>query len=93
MLETEVNDEFCVIDFKASSKPYPEHHIQCAAYAKAIELLYDREVECTYILRLDKKTCKWQLTRSDADRRVLCGLSRCKSLTTQSKRRASSWQT
>jgi len=61
----EVNDEFCVIDFKTSSKTYPEHHIQCAAYAKAIELIYDREVECTYILRLDKKTGKCQVSRSD----------------------------
>lgn len=61
----EVNDEFCVIDFKTSSKTYPEHHIQCAAYSKAIELIYDRKVECTYILRLDKKTGKCQVSKSD----------------------------
>jgi hypothetical protein len=61
----EVNDEFCVIDFKTSSKVYPEHHIQCAAYAKAVELIYDREVECTYVLRFDKKTGKCQVSRSE----------------------------
>ena len=61
----EVNDEFCVIDFKTSSKVYPEHHMQCAAYAKAVELIYDRVVDCTYVLRFDKKTGKHHVHRSD----------------------------
>jgi len=61
----EVNDEFCVIDFKTSSKVYPEHHMQCAAYAKAVELIYDRVVDCTYVLRFDKKTGKHHVHRSE----------------------------
>ena len=61
----EINEEFCVIDFKTSARVYPEHHLQCAAYAKAVELIYGREVDCTYVLRFDKKTGKYQEKRSD----------------------------
>ena len=32
-----VNDEYCVIDFKTSKAVYAPYHLQCAAYAKAIE--------------------------------------------------------
>jgi len=55
----EIDGDLYVIDFKTSSKVYPEHHIQCAAYAKAIELMWGEEVHHTMILRLDKRSEKY----------------------------------
>ena len=52
----EVNEEFCVIDWKTGSGIYEEMYLQCAAYAKCVELIYGEEVEKAYILRFDKKT-------------------------------------
>jgi len=60
----EVNDEFCVIDWKTGSGIYEEMYLQCAAYAKCIEDVYGREVDAFYILRLDKKTGAYQAVRS-----------------------------
>lgn len=62
----EVDGEFCVIDFKTSAKIYPEHKIQCAAYAKVVELIYGRKVDCTYVLRFDKNNGKFQVGSSDS---------------------------
>ena len=62
----EVDGEFCVIDFKTSAKIYPEHKIQCAAYAKIVELIYGRKVDCTYVLRFDKNSGKFQVGSSDS---------------------------
>lgn len=55
----EIDGDLYVIDFKTSSKVYPEHHIQCAAYAKAIELMWGMEVHHTMVLRLDKRSEKY----------------------------------
>ena len=62
----EVEGEFCVIDFKTSNRIYPEHKIQCAAYAKVVELIYGRKVDCTYVLRFDKNSGKFQVGSSDS---------------------------
>lgn len=51
-----VNGDFSVIDFKTSAAIYSPYHLQCAAYAKCVELIYGEEVEKAYILRFDKKT-------------------------------------
>jgi|TARA_R110002051_G_scaffold161794_1_gene233402 hypothetical protein len=51
-----VNGEFSVIDFKTSAAIYTPYHLQCAAYAKCVQLIYGEEVEKAYILRFDKKT-------------------------------------
>jgi hypothetical protein len=60
----EINDEFCVIDWKTGSNIYEEMYLQCAAYAKCIEDMHGREVDAFYILRLDKTTGKHQAVRS-----------------------------
>jgi hypothetical protein len=60
----EINDEFCVIDWKTGSGIYEEMYLQCAAYAKTIEDIYGRNVDAFYILRLDKKTGKYESARS-----------------------------
>jgi len=60
----EINDEFCVIDWKTGSGIYEEMYLQCAAYAKTIEDVYGREVDAFYILRLDKKTGAYEAVRS-----------------------------
>ena len=60
----EINDEFCVIDWKTGSGIYEEMYLQCAAYAKTIEDIYGRDVDAFYILRLDKKTGKHEAVRS-----------------------------
>ena len=60
----EVNEEFCVIDWKTGSGIYEEMYLQCAAYAKTIEDIYGRNVDAFYILRLDKKTGKHEAIRS-----------------------------
>ena len=60
----EVNDEFCVIDWKTGSGIYEEMYLQCAAYAKTIEDIYGRNVDAFYILRLDKKTGAYEAVRS-----------------------------
>ena len=60
----EIDGDMYIIDFKTSSKVYPEHHIQCAAYAKAIELMYGKEVQHTFILRLDKRSEKYHTSIS-----------------------------
>jgi len=56
----EVNEEFCVIDFKTSAQIYKEYYLQIAAYKKAVEEIYGREVECCWILRFDKESGKFQ---------------------------------
>ena len=55
-----VNDEYCVIDFKTSGAIYSAYHLQCAAYAKAIEDMRGKEVEKAYVLRFDKKTGEFE---------------------------------
>jgi len=60
----EINDEFCVIDWKTGSGIYEEMYLQCAAYAKTVEDIYGRNVDAFYILRLDKKTGKYESVRS-----------------------------
>tara|TARA_Y100001951_G_C11290113_1_gene271544 strand:- start:1030 stop:1788 length:759 start_codon:yes stop_codon:yes gene_type:complete len=52
----EIDDEFCVVDFKTSARIYDEYHLQCAAYAECVQDIYGREVDSTWILRFDKKT-------------------------------------
>jgi len=56
----EINDEFCVIDFKTSAQIYKEYYLQIAAYKHAIEEIYGRDVECCWILRFDKESGKFQ---------------------------------
>ena len=56
----EINDEFCVIDFKTSAQIYKEYYLQIAAYKHAVEEIYGRDVECCWILRFDKETGKFQ---------------------------------
>jgi hypothetical protein len=55
-----VNDEYCVIDFKTSGAIYSAYHLQCAAYAKAIEDMRGKEVDKAYVLRFDKKTGEFE---------------------------------
>ena len=55
-----INDEYCVIDFKTSGAIYSAYHLQCAAYAKAIEDMRGKEVEKAYVLRFDKKTGEFE---------------------------------
>jgi len=60
-----INDEYCVIDFKTSGAIYSAYHLQCAAYAKAIEDMRGKEVEKAYVLRLDKKTGEFEAGSSE----------------------------
>ena len=55
-----INDEYCVIDFNTSGAIYSAYHLQCAAYAKAIEDMRGKEVEKAYVLRFDKKTGEFE---------------------------------
>lgn len=55
-----VNGEYCVIDFKTSGAIYSAYHLQCAAYAKAIENMRGKEVDKAYVLRFDKKTGEFE---------------------------------
>ena len=55
-----INGEYCVIDFKTSGAIYSAYHLQCAAYAKAIEDMRGKEVEKAYVLRFDKKTGEFE---------------------------------
>jgi len=55
-----VNDDYCVIDFKTSGAIYSAYHLQCAAYAKAIEDMRGKEVDKAYVLRFDKKTGEFE---------------------------------
>ena len=55
-----INDEYCVIDFKTSGAIYSAYHLQCAAYAKAIEDMRGKEVDKAYVLRFDKKTGEFE---------------------------------
>jgi genome maintenance exonuclease 1 len=55
-----INDEYCVIDFKTSGAIYSAYHLQCAAYAKAIENMRGKEVDKAYVLRFDKKTGEFE---------------------------------
>ena len=43
---------------------YDEMYLQCAAYAKTADTIYDRNIEATYILRLDKDVGEYQSIRS-----------------------------
>ena len=56
----EINEEFCVIDFKTSAQIYKEYYLQIAAYKQAVEEIYGRDVDCCWILRFDKETGKFQ---------------------------------
>jgi hypothetical protein len=60
----EVDGEFCVIDWKTSKAIYSEYHLQCAAYAKAVEDIHGREIECAYVLRCDKFTGDFEAAKS-----------------------------
>ena len=60
----EVNGEFCLVDWKTSNSIYDEMYLQCAAYAKTADTIYDRNIEATYILRLDKDVGEYQSIRS-----------------------------
>ena len=60
----EVDGEFCVIDWKTSKAIYSPYHLQCAAYAKAVEDIYGREVDCAYVLRFDKTTGDFEAAKS-----------------------------
>jgi len=51
-----INGEYCVIDFKTSGAIYSAYHLQCSAYAKAIEDMRGKPVDKAYVLRFDKKT-------------------------------------
>jgi len=55
-----INGEYCVIDFKTSGAIYSAYHLQCAAYAKAIEDMRGKEVDKAYVLRFDKKTGEFE---------------------------------
>ena len=59
-----INGEYCVIDWKTSKAVYPEYHLQVAAYAKAVEDMYEKKVDATYILRCDKVTGRFEAVRS-----------------------------
>ena len=59
-----VNEEYCVIDFKTSKAIYAPYHLQCAAYAKAIEDMTGKEVEKAYVLRFDKNTGEFEAQSS-----------------------------
>jgi len=60
----EVDDEFCVIDFKTSKAIYSAHHLQCAAYASCVSDMYGRDVDCSYVLRLDKLSGEFEAAKS-----------------------------
>jgi len=55
-----INGEYCVIDFKTSGAIYSAYHLQCAAYAKAIEDMRGKPVDKAYVLRFDKKTGEFE---------------------------------
>ena len=55
----EIDGREYVIDFKTSKKIYKPYHLQVAAYAKAIERMYETK-PWGLILRLDKETGKFQ---------------------------------
>jgi genome maintenance exonuclease 1 len=59
-----VNGEYCVIDFKTSGAIYAPYHLQCAAYAKAIEDIRGKEIDKSFILRFDKKTGEFEVGSS-----------------------------
>jgi hypothetical protein len=59
-----INGEYCVIDWKTSKAVYPEYHLQVAAYAKAVEDMYEERIDATYILRCDKATGRFEAVRS-----------------------------
>lgn len=59
-----INDEYCVIDFKTSKSIYSSYHLQCAAYAKAIEDMRGKEVDKAYVLRFDKATGEFESSAS-----------------------------
>ena len=64
-----IHGEYCVIDWKTSKAVYPEYHLQVAAYAKAVEDIYGKPVDATYILRCDKATGMFEAVRStDTDK-------------------------
>ena len=44
----------CVVDWKTSKKLKPKYHWQVAAYAMALEWLYDEPVQEGYVVRLPK---------------------------------------
>ena len=72
----EINDQFCVVDFKTSSGIWDEYFLQCAAYAEAISSVYGDAVESAWILRFDKKTGEFEAKKSDdisADFRAFLG--------------------
>ena len=65
-----IDGELCVLDFKTSSGIYVEMIIQLAAYNLALTEMYGERVEAGWIIRLDKKTGKFEtcrIPRSDED--------------------------
>ena len=60
-----IDGEFCVVDWKTSKAIYPPYYLQCAAYAKCIEDIYDKPVDAAYILRFDKETGAFESARSE----------------------------
>jgi genome maintenance exonuclease 1 len=59
-----VNDEYCVIDFKTSKAIYAPYHLQCAAYARAIEDMTGKEIDKAYVLRFDKESGDFEAASS-----------------------------
>ena len=55
-----INGEYSVIDFKTSGAIYSAYHLQCSAYAKAIEDMRVKPIEKAYVLRFDKKTGEFE---------------------------------
>ena len=66
-----IDGKLCALDFKTSSGIYPEMIIQVnGAYALALEEMYGERIEESWIVRLDKKTGKFEakrIPRSDED--------------------------
>lgn len=66
-----VDGKLCALDFKTSSGIYPEMILQVnGAYALALEEMHGERIEESWIVRLDKKTGKFEakrIPRSDED--------------------------
>ena len=60
-----IDGQICVLDFKTSARVYDEYLIQLAAYAMAIEEEIGVDVNAGWIVRLDKKTGKFQAVKCD----------------------------
>lgn len=58
-----INDELCVLDFKTSAGLYDEYLLQLAAYQIAIEEMHGEKIQARWLIRLDKKTGKFEAAR------------------------------